>query len=128
MEKLSLIEREYSKIPEHKNKSNEKRLKRIEEREKKLNEFIDNKIHSELGIKTTKYTDFYVQGSVSQSLYRILLNKKTIISMICLFLMVIIKVFFKGYLLNLSNFLGKLSFIKRSLDFIKALLSLLVNS
>jgi len=123
-----LIERDYSKIPENKNKSNEKRLKRIEEREKKLNEFIDNKLHSELGIKTTKYTDFFVKGSVSQSLFRIILNKKTIISMICLFLMIIIKVFFKGYLTNFSNFLGNISFIKRSLDFIKALLSLLVNS
>lgn len=123
-----MIEVEYIKKPDNKNKSLENRLKKIEDREKKLNDFIDNKINSEYGINTTKYTDFNVKGSFSQLLYRILLNKKTIIMMIILFFIIIINRFFKGHITNIQVSLGKISYIRKCLDFLKTLLSLLVNS
>ena len=78
--------------------------------------------------KLNNYSNFTIKASLLQKLCSLLVNKKTIIVSISIFLIILINRFFRN---NVSNLLAKIeniSFIKKTLVFLKGLLYLLLNS
>lgn len=125
---MSSIEKEYSKLPEDKAKIRESKLRTIDEKERKLNEFIDQKLNSETTNKSSNFSNFTIKGSLLRMLCSFLVNKKTIIVSLSLFVIILINRYFRSQVNNLFTKIENITFIKKTLVFMKGLLYLLVNS
>src|SRR5437879_2480408 len=100
----------------------------IDEKEKKMNDVIDNLGKNRISHINEDYKNFKVKNSILQIFSNFFINKRTILLLTSLFIAYILNKFFHSHFKNSLNYISKIAVIKRISEFIKGLLILLVNS
>ena len=125
--KLNKLYEEYCKISDEKTKLKFNFLKKIEEKERKINEFIDNRSANNEGGNLKSFANFNIKGSFLHVLCRFILNKKTIIILSALFIFFTLNRLFKNQFNSIFSKFAEFPMIKNSLAFLKGLVVLLVE-